>query len=345
MEQPYFISPKNDLFLTLERPIVFFDLETTGVNASIDRVVELYAVKVAIDGSQHELHYLINPTIPIPPAATAIHNITDEMVIDKPTFAEIADELAAFFIDCDLGGYNIKRFDVPMLMQEFYRCKKYPINFAEVKLVDAMGIFYNKEKRDLSAAVKFYCGKEHDNAHSAKADVLATIDILKQQLLRYEDLESNTAFLHDYLSSGNQVDLGGKFIRDGAGDIVFNFGKHKGEQACNHADYLKWMLDGDFSIDTKMVANRIYKNCIWETEIKTWLEKNKILTIEATASALYATIKFSQDVFPFATTRAGKTTTVTYLKEPPDSYILQHEDAVDILIKELDNFLEKGANM
>jgi DNA polymerase III subunit epsilon len=342
MGQPYFIPPVRDKFLKLEKPIVFFDLETTGTSTNLDRIVELFAIKINIDGSEEEIYHLINPTIPIPEAAIAIHGITNEAVENKPTFGDLVNELAHFFEGCDLGGFNIKRFDIPMLMEEFHRHKKYPINFNEVKLVDTMAIYHSKEKRDLSAAVKFYCEREHEQAHSAKADVLATIDILKRQLLKYEDLEPNTSFLHDYLNTGNNVDINGKFVRDENGEVIFNFGKHQGKAACKEPDYLKWMLDGDFPVDTKMVANRIYKNCIWEKEINQWLKNNKIINNIETASALYTTIKFGENVFPFNAIEANGKLTVTYLIEPPSSYVLQHEDAKKILLNMLDRFILNG---
>jgi DNA polymerase-3 subunit epsilon len=338
MEQSFYIPPQTK-FLKLEKPIVFFDLETTGTSTSADRIVELFAVRIGVDGNEQQIHHLINPTIPIPEDATAIHGITNEIVQDKPTFTDLFEHLCAFFSDCDLGGYNIKRFDVPILMQEFHRNKRYPINFNEVKLVDSMAIYHQKEKRDLSAAVKFYCEREHEKAHSAKADVLATIDILKRQLLMYDDLEPNTSFLHDFTNTGNNVDFNGKFIRDEHGEIIFNFGQHKGKAACKEPDYLKWMLSGDFTIDTKMVANRIYKNCIWEKEINQWLNHNKVLNNLEIASALYTTMKFGEDVFPFHCLDHNGKTTVTFLNEPPSSYVLEHADAKNILLNVLDRYI------
>src|SRR5688500_4267950 len=139
MEHTYYIPQTESKFLQLEKPIVFFDLETTGTSTTKDRIVELCAIRVNTDGTQDEVHHLINPTIPIAPAATEVHGITDEMVADKPTFGELAEELAAFFNGCDLGGYNIRRFDVPMLMEEFHRFSKYPIPSREVKPVDEIG--------------------------------------------------------------------------------------------------------------------------------------------------------------------------------------------------------------
>lgn len=342
MEHTYYIPQTESKFLQLEKPIVFFDLETTGTSTTKDRIIEICAVKVHKDGTQEELYHLINPTIPISPGATAVHGITDEMVADKPTFGELVEQLAVYFNGCDLGGYNIKRFDVPMLMEEFHRFKKYPIHYSEVKLVDVMGIYHRKEKRDLSAAVRFYCEREHEEAHSAKADVLATIDILKRQLLKYDDLEPNTSFLHDFLDSGNSVDLSGKFVRNEHGDIVFSFGKHQGKLACTEPEYLKWMISGDFPVDTKQVATRIYKNCVWENEIKNWLEENKIMQNASLASALYTTVKFGKDIHPFTTNRQNGKITITYCKEPASSYTLGHPDAESIMLKTLDGWLRQG---
>jgi DNA polymerase-3 subunit epsilon len=220
MEQPYFIPKQAEQFLQLERPIVFFDLETTGTNVASDRIIEICAIKLHPDGKQEELYHLVNPTVPIPAEATKVHGITNEQVAGKPTFQQLFTELADFFRDCDLGGYNIKRFDVPMLMEEFHRHRQYPISINEVKLVDVMGIFHSKEKRDLAGAVNFYCSREHEGAHGARADVLATIEVLKHQLLRYEDLQPNSSFLHDFLSQGRQVDVSGKFVRNEDGVVV-----------------------------------------------------------------------------------------------------------------------------
>jgi DNA polymerase-3 subunit epsilon len=274
-------------------------LETTGTSVTTDRIVELYAIRVNADGSEDELHHYINPTVPIPPDATAVHNITDAMVKDKPTFAQLAGELAAFFEGCDLAGYNIKRFDVPLLLREFDRCKKYPINYNEVKLVDAMGIYHLKERRDLSAAVRFYCQREHADAHSAKADVQATIDILKKQLLLYEDLQPNTTFLHDYLNAGLNVDLAGRFVRNEEGTIVFNFGAHKGKEACTEPDYLKWIINSDFPVDTRMVAKKIYMQCVWEEEIKAWITNHKLATTNSLLAAMYTSVKSGEAYLSF----------------------------------------------
>ncbi|RYD98333.1 MAG: 3'-5' exonuclease [Sphingobacteriales bacterium] len=324
--------------MELERPLVFFDLETTGTNIAADRIVEICAIKLNPDGSQAELHELINPTIPIPAEATAVHKITNEMVADKPTFAERAEAYADFFCNCDLGGYNIKRFDVPMLMEEFARIGKYPVKVSDTHMVDVMAIYHQREKRDLAAAVRFYCDRDHTDAHSAKADVQATIDVLKQQLLRYEDLQPNTSFLHNLLDDG-LVDLSRRFVRDSSGNIVFNFGKHKGKNVESEPGYLEWMQGGDFTADTKIAIKRIQMNITWKRQLKEWLTANKILDNSAIASALYATLKFGQDIFPFSSYKERGRLTITYLNEPPAAYTFLHKDAQQILLQLLDEQL------
>ncbi len=342
MEAPLYLLEKKSSFLDLARPVIFFDLETTGTSVTTDRIVELYAIKLQADSSQQELHHYIHPTVPIPAGATAVHGITDAMVKDKPSFAQLAGELALFFEGCDLAGYNIKRFDVPLLLREFDRCKKYPINYNEVKLVDAMSIYHLKEKRDLSAAVRFYCQREHADAHSARADVQATMDILKKQLLLYNDLEPNTSFLHDYLSAGYNVDLAGRFVRNEEGKIVFSFGQHKGKKACTEPDYLKWIVsNAEFPVDTRMVAKKIYMQCRWEEEIRAWIKLHKLATTELLA-ALYAAAKAGEAVFPFAVDKQHGQLTITYLTEPPSFYSCVNEEAVRILLSVVDELLRKN---
>jgi DNA polymerase-3 subunit epsilon len=342
MEQPYFLPKTTEKFLELERPLVFFDLETTGTNVASDRIIELCAIKLNPDGSQDELYEILDPTIPIPEGATAVHGFTNEMVTGKPTFAEKAELFADFFCNCDLGGYNIKRFDVPMLMEEFARLGKYPVKVSEAKMVDVMGIYHQREKRDLAAAVRFYCDRDHDGAHSAKADVLATIDVLKQQLLRYDDLKPNASFLHDVLDDGT-VDLSRRFIRNSNGDIVFNFGKNKGKLAESDPGYLEWMLGGDFSADTKIAIKRIQMNIQWKREITQWLATNGVTGNSAMASALYATLKFGEDIFPFSIYSDKGKRTVNYLNEPPASYTFAHKDAQALMLQLLDAQLQKKA--
>lgn len=342
MDALFYLPKTNDTFLQLNRPVVFFDLETTGTDPLSDRIVELFAIRVNADGTQEELHHLIDPRIPIPAAATAVHSITDEMVAGCPTFEQLVDRIAGFFNECDLAGYNIKRFDVPLLLQEFERCGRYPINYNDVKLVDVMAIYHKQERRDLAAAVRFYLQREHTGAHRARADVEATISILKKQLLLYGELEPNTSFLHDYGSAGSTVDGSGKFRRNSAGEIVFNFGKHNGQPACTQVEYLDWMIrEGKFAPDTRMVANRIYRHCLWEKELTDWLDRNDLTSSRELASALYTTAKFGEGIYPFATTTNGENLTITYQSQPPSSFCFKHKDMVGILLQLLDKILQE----
>ena len=198
--------------LNLKNPIVFFDLETTGINIVKDRIVEISFVKVHPNGKEESKTRRINPEMPIPPESTAIHGITDEDVKDCPTFKEIAKSLAAQIEGCDLAGYNSNRFDIPLLAEEFLRAGV-DIDLNKRKFVDVQTIFHKMEQRTLSAAYKFYCDKSLENAHTAEADTMATYEILKAQLDRYpDDLQNDIDFLSKYSSFTNNVDFAGRMI-------------------------------------------------------------------------------------------------------------------------------------
>jgi DNA polymerase III subunit epsilon len=321
----------DQVFLKLRRPVIFFDLETTGTNIATDRIVELFAYKIHPDGSRAELHHVLNPTIPIAPGATAVHGFTDEMVADKPTFSDVCDDLFTFFSGSDLGGFNIKRFDIPLLMEEFNRVKKYPIKCGEVHVIDTMAIFHAKEKRDLSSAVQFYCDREHADAHSAKSDVLATVDVLKSQLNKYQDLLPEVVSLNDFSGNGKTVDFSGKFVRDDVGEIFFNFGTHQGKNVKSEMSYIEWMLSKDFPVDTRMVCTRIIKNFQWEGEITTWLKTNKILENPSTVESLLKTLETKTGNFPFDMRKDGESWIVSYLVEPASNLTLYHNDCQSIL--------------
>lgn len=243
--------------ITLERPLVFFDLETTGTDIAHDRIVEISISKYMPDGSYTIKTRRFNPGIPIPPEATAVHGISDEDVKDEPLFAKLAPSLALILTGCDLAGYNILRFDLPLLAEEFLR-SNVDLPFDEnTKTVDAMKIFHKYERRDLTAAVKFYCGEDHSQAHAAEADVIATESVLSAQIDRYglpNDIES----LHDISTEGiNRVDLAGNFMRDENGTICFSFGKHKGKPTSTEPEYLNWMLRSDFPSETKIIIKKL----------------------------------------------------------------------------------------
>jgi DNA polymerase-3 subunit epsilon len=250
-------APAITGFLQLQRPLVFFDLETTGFDLDRDRIVEIYAMKMHPDGRQEEKHHIINPGIAIPKEATKVHGISNDTVIDAPFFAALAGELADFFAHCDVAGFNICNFDMPFLLREFHRCNKNPFTADDIKTVDVCTLFHKRFKRDLTSAFKFYCGKEHADAHSAKADVLATIEVLKHQLLMYTDIEPSPEAVHQHLFPVRKVDIAGKFVLNNNEEICFGFGKHEGQPAASQPDYLKWMLDKDFSEDTKDVVRQV----------------------------------------------------------------------------------------
>lgn len=248
--------------LNLSRPLMFFDLETTGTNPLQDRIVEISTLKVYPDGHEEEYCTRVNPGIPIPPETTAVHHITDADVADKPTFAQIADNLLSLFADCDIAGYNSNKFDVPMLMAEFERVGK-ALSLMGRRLVDVQNIFYVMEPRTLTAAYKFYCGKELVGAHSAASDVRATYEVLMGQLDRYEKLRNDLDELAK-LSATKFVDIAGRIGRNAAGDPIMNFGKYKGktvEWVCEHdPGFLNWMLASDFPNNTKDVIRSLRYN-------------------------------------------------------------------------------------
>ncbi len=247
--------------LNLKNPLVFFDLETTGINITKDRIVEISLLKVHPNGKEEIKSRRINPEMPIPSLAIAIHGITDDDVKDCPTFKQVAKSLADMLEGCDLAGFNSSRFDVPMLSEEFLRAGV-DFDMSKRKFVDVQIIFHKKEPRTLEAAYKFYCDKELENAHSAEADTVATYEVLKSQLERYPDLENDIAFLSkEYSSFNNNVDFAGRIVLDENSVEVFNFGKHKGKPVAqilrNEPSYYSWMMDGDFPLNTKQMLTKI----------------------------------------------------------------------------------------
>jgi DNA polymerase-3 subunit epsilon len=243
--------------LTLQRPLIFFDTETTGVDRINDRIIELSVCKFFPDGTKEVKTVRFNPTIPIPPEATMVHGIRDIDVADEPTFAQKAASISAYFKDSDIGGFNSTGFDVPIIVEEFLRAGV-PLPFNDdTKFVDAMRIYHMMEKRDLTAAYKFYCQKDHDGAHGAEADTLASVEVFAAQIEKY-GLEPNVESLHDICNQGNTIiDYERKFTRNEYGDIVLTFGKNIGKKALNDPSYLQWMLTGKFSHHTKLCINKI----------------------------------------------------------------------------------------
>jgi DNA polymerase-3 subunit epsilon len=246
--------------LNLRNPIVFFDLETTGINIAADRIVELSYLKIELNGNEVSKTMLINPTIPIPPEATAIHGITDEDVKDAPTFQSVAKNLAREIEGCDLAGYNSNKFDIPLLAEEFLRADV-DIDMTKRKFIDVQVIFHKMEQRTLGAAYKFYCDKDLENAHSAEADTRATFEILKAQLDRYPSLQNDMAALAEFSAHNRNVDFAGRIIYNDKKIEVFNFGKYKGqaveEVLARDPGYFGWLMNGDFPLHTKKVITNI----------------------------------------------------------------------------------------
>ena len=259
--------------LKLTKPLAFFDLETTGINIVQDRIVEISIVKIMPDGSETVITQRINPLIPIPETASKIHGITDEDVKDKPTFKDVAGDIANFLTDCDLAGYNLIKFDVPLLLEEFFRAD---IDFGlkNRRVVDVQNIFHKMEQRTLVAAYKYYCNKELLEAHSAEADTKATFEVLKAQLDKYEGVEykdkegsiskpivNNVEALSEFSYFTKNADMVGQIIFDDQGDEVFNFGKHKGKKVedifAKEPQYYDWMMKSDFPSYTKKVITGI----------------------------------------------------------------------------------------
>ncbi len=252
--------------LKLTRPLVFFDLETTGLNVFKDRIVEISVLKLMPDGATEVKTRRINPEMHISEEATAVHHITDEDVKDAPTFKQISKSLAGIFEGCDIAGFNSTRFDIPMLCIEF---KNAGIDFdlSQRKLVDVQTIYHKKEPRDLSAAYRFYCEKDLEDAHSAEADIEATYEVLMAQLDKYDDVPTDIEALSDYTSLAKpgtrNVDISGKLIYDEKGREVINFGKDSKNKIAE--DYIRenpgfynWVMEKDFLPDTKDAFKRIY---------------------------------------------------------------------------------------
>ena len=246
--------------LKLKRPIVFFDLETTGVDTANDRIVEISMIKVMPDGEEITRTRRLNPEMPIPAEATAVHGITDEDVKDQPTFAQVAKSLAQFIQGCDFGGFNSNRFDLPILAEEFLRVGV-EVDLKRRHFVDVQNIFHKKEQRSLVAAYKFYCDRNLDDAHSAEADTRATYEVLKAQLDRYDDLENDIEFLAEYSSRGRSADFAGCILYNDKEEEIFGFGKYKGQSVVEvlrrDPGYYSWMMNGQFPQYTKHVLTAI----------------------------------------------------------------------------------------
>lgn len=246
--------------LNLSSPIVFFDLETTGTDINKDRIVEICYLKVWPNGNEDAHTMRINPGMHIPEEASQVHGIYDDDVKDCPTFKEVAKNIAKDFEGADIAGFNSNRFDVPLLAEEFLRAEV-DMDLTRHRFIDVQVIYHKKEQRTLSAAYQFYCGKNLEDAHTALADTRATYEVLKAQLDKYPDLQNDMKFLSDYSSFTKNVDFAGRMIYDDKGEEVFNFGKYKGQLVkdvfAKDPGYYSWILNSDFTLNTKAVLTRI----------------------------------------------------------------------------------------
>jgi DNA polymerase III subunit epsilon len=250
--------------LQLTRPIAFIDLETTGINITTDRIVEIAIVKILQDGEKQVKRKLINPLMPIPQSSSDIHGITDLMVKDAPSFKQVANEIKQFIEGCDLGGYNSNRFDIPMLLEEFLRVGiDYTLD--DKRLVDVQKVFHLMEQRTLSAAYKFYCQKILEGAHGAEADATATWEVLEAQIERYPQIGDTVESIVKFTGEDDIVDLARRFVKD-KGIEVFNFGKHKGKPVSQvlkeEPQYYDWMMKGDFPINTKQKLTEMFNKTL-----------------------------------------------------------------------------------
>ncbi|MDR0792281.1 MAG: 3'-5' exonuclease [Chitinophagaceae bacterium] len=246
--------------LQLERPLAFIDLETTGINITADRIVEIAIVKILPSGEKQVKRKLINPQMPIPKGASDVHGITNDMIKDAPTFTQLANELKQFLDNCDIAGYNSNKFDIPMLIEEFARAGL-DFSIAGKKMLDVQKIFHLMEQRTLTAAYKFYCNKSLDDAHSAEADATATWEVLEAQIQRYPQMGNTVEAITKFTGEEDFVDLARRFIKQN-GIEIFNFGKFKGKPVAEvlkqEPQYYDWMMKGDFALNTKQKLTEIF---------------------------------------------------------------------------------------
>jgi DNA polymerase-3 subunit epsilon len=250
--------------LSLVRPICFIDLETTGINVSTDRIVEIAIVKIGLDGTKQVKRRLVNPEMPIPKGSSDVHGITDDMVKDAPSFKMLANEIKQFMEGCDIGGYNSNRFDVPMLNEEFLRAG-ISVDIETRKLLDVQKVFHMMEQRTLSAAYQFYCHKTLEGAHTAEADATATWEILEAQIDRYPQIGNTVDSIVKFTGEDEIIDFARRLVYDN-GVVVFNFGKHKGKAVIevlkDEPQYYDWIMKGDFALHTKQKLTEILNKSI-----------------------------------------------------------------------------------
>ncbi len=262
--------------LNLIKPIVFFDLETTGIRIATDKIVEISILKVFPNGNKESKTWLVNPEIEIPAEATEIHGITNEKVVTEPTFKELAPEINAMIEGCDLAGFNSNRFDIPLLAEELMRAG-FDFTMNDRKAIDVQVIFHKKEQRTLSAGYQFYCGKELEGAHGAEADTNATYEILLAQLEKYDDIENSVETLSEFSTHGKRADFAGFILMNDEEEEIFSFGKYKGRTVAEvlkeNPGYYAWIQNADFPLYTKKILKEIKERLSAPKETMTDEEK------------------------------------------------------------------------
>ena len=251
----------------LDRPICFFDLETTGAKVGKDRIVEIAILRVDINNQESQKVWRINPEMDISFQATQVHGISNQMVEKEPNFAHYSNEIYQFIKGCDLAGFNAIKFDIPILVEELIRAD-IDFDFSRIRMIDSQVIYHKKEPRNLSAALKFYCNKDLENAHSALDDTIATYEVFKAQLDKYDDLEPNMDFLSEYTKRNNNLDFAGKIRIDSDNDAIFAFGKYAGQKVTDvfksDKGYYSWIMKGDFPEYTKKIFTKLKLSLINE---------------------------------------------------------------------------------
>ena len=249
--------------INLNRPICFFDLETTGINISLDRIVEISIIKIFTDNKEDSKTWLVNPEISIPKEVSLIHGIDDDMVKDQPNFKSVSKEIYQYINGCDLAGFNSNRFDIPLLAEELLR-SELDFDLSKIRTIDVQNIFHKMEKRTLSAAYKFYCGKEHDNAHSSMSDTRVTYEVFLAQLKKYDELKNDIDFLSEFSTMRKSIDLAGFIYENKDRKAVFSFGKYKNQEIDgvieNDPGYFSWIMKSDFPNYTKKILNQLRLN-------------------------------------------------------------------------------------
>lgn len=329
---------KNAIKLVNEKPVIFFDLETTGVRPT-DRIVEIAAIKVQLGQADEELYFLLNPERSIPAEATAVHGITDGDVAEKPTFKNVAVEVQQFFNGCDLGGFNVRQYDIPLLNEELINAGQKGIQLEKLRIVDVCALYHKKEPRNLEAAVQYYTGENHEKAHSALGDVKATIRVLAAQINQYPDLDSHVERLHDYTWGPDEsIDFEGWFVRGEGHRPHYARGKHKGLSVESEPGFLDWMVGRDFiTTATKRLISSFKEEAEWRATFRRWLKDSGLKVTIPLLDSVLDCLKSRQScgIVVFRESADSAVLVLTCDEQEPVEFHITCPDCVDYLISYL----------